>query len=397
MLKKVTKLALFVLVVASLFSPAGSAFAESGTIQKGISLVNHSSEPVKLWIGHAEPQDATGYIAPDDFTFAYAGLRYTDKNLYNELYLDDTVRVNAVKVSDVEPYPSYVSQSFAIKGWVDTIIVYYTMDGGLTIQITYLRDDAPPATTPDVPAPAPTVQDSGVHFSGLNGQVEILEPGAKDWRLVDLNDVIPVGAHIRTDEDSTCVLSFADMSTFVLKPESELIITAPPGPESKLKVLGGAIWANVKKMVKDGSMDIEMNQAVCGIKGTTFVLEETGTSSTVKVIEGTVQVTSKAYGAVATLVDGKTIAATNDGFGVLGDFDTAAATAAWNAIIAGVENIAPSAPVPGTDTTSSPLSAVTDTVKDAVSGLPVVPIAVGAGIVVVLAVVVVSRAGKKKK
>ncbi len=41
-----------------------------------------------------------------------------------------------------------------------------------------------------------------------------------------------------------------------------------------------------------------MNQAVAGIKGTTFVCEETGSKSTLKVLEGVVNLTSKKTGKV---------------------------------------------------------------------------------------------------
>jgi len=126
------------------------------------------------------------------------------------------------------------------------------------------------------------LKDSGAAFSGLTGQVEILVPGAKDWKLVKLDTIMPVGSHIRTQEDSTAILSFPDMSTFVLKEDSEVIITTPPEKESKLSLIAGNIWVNVKKMVYEGSMEIEMNQAVAGIKGTTFIAEENGNTSTLK-------------------------------------------------------------------------------------------------------------------
>lgn len=137
--------------------------------------------------------------------------------------------------------------------------------------------------------------DSGVRFSGLNGQVEVA-PGADDtaWSLAKMNTVLNVHDHVKTDEDSSAVLSFADMSTFVLKAESEIIISSPPDKDSKVTVERGSIWVNVKKMVKDGSMDIEMNQAVAGIKGTNITCSTDGTEDRIQVLRGMAAVLIKA-------------------------------------------------------------------------------------------------------
>lgn len=194
----------------------------------------------------------------------------------------------------------------------------------------------------EAPAPAPTPpmkndkaaadksldpNDSGCRFSGMTGQVEVLFPGADDWKLAKLDTVIPIGTHIKTQEDSSAILSFSDMSTFVLKPESEVVADSPPGPESKLKLVAGNIWANIKKMVLDGSMSIEMNQAVCGIKGTTFVCEGKNNGiSTLKVIEGKVEFTAKADGKRIMVEGGYMVSADQKGLGILEKFDTAKET-----------------------------------------------------------------------
>lgn len=288
-----------------------------------------------------------------------------------------------MKVGDVEPYTTHISQNFQIKGWLDSIAVQYTAGGNLELKVTYTKTET--STTSVSTALTPTTQDSGVHFSGLNGQVEILLPGAKDWQLAKINSIMPVGTHIRTDEDSSCVLSFSDMSMFVLKAESELVVNSPPEKDSKIQVVRGTIWANVKKMIKDGSMDIEMNQAVCGIKGTTLICEETvDGSSAVKVIEGTVQVNEKAHGAIASLTDGQTITANRYGFGAIKPFDAIDETTVWEAI--------------RTDAVTN--SANTNDTKAASaigSSFPVLPVAIGGGVVVIIALgIAVTRSRKKQ-
>jgi hypothetical protein len=83
------------------------------------------------------------------------------------------------------------------------------------------------------------------------------------------------------------------MTTFKMKPESEIILSSSPKNESKLNLIAWKILINVKRMLKDWTMDVEMSQAVAWIKGTIFELEETWTESKLKVFEWTVEFTSK--------------------------------------------------------------------------------------------------------
>lgn len=52
-------------------------------------------------------------------------------------------------------------------------------------------------------------------------------------------------------------------------------------------------------------MEVEMVTVCAGIKGTTFVCEETGSKSTLKVLEGKVNLTSKITGKVITVNAGE--------------------------------------------------------------------------------------------
>jgi len=56
---------------------------------------------------------------------------------------------------------------------------------------------------------------------------------------------LPVGTRIKTGLDSSAVLSFTDMSYFVMKPSTEVILSSPSKKESKIKLAAGNIWANV--------------------------------------------------------------------------------------------------------------------------------------------------------
>ncbi|MDK2801178.1 MAG: hypothetical protein PWQ70_2797 [Clostridiales bacterium] len=136
-------------------------------------------------------------------------------------------------------------------------------------------------------------KDSGVRFSDLWGDVQIRHGDDRlAWDFGGLDMVICEGDHIRTGPDSGCIISLPDLTTFHMKPNSELIIVTSSEQENKLKLLAGKIIANVKKMIEDGSMDVEMSEAVAGIKGTTFVIEENGVDSILKVLEGKVELSS---------------------------------------------------------------------------------------------------------
>ena len=182
-----------------------------------------------------------------------------------------------------------------------------------------------------------TLEDSGAAFSDVFGQVEVSIPrpdgtfDEESWDLAKLDGkTLPVGTHIKTSEKSGGIISFADMTTFTLKPETEIVLSSPSAKDSAIKILWGNLMVNVKKMMKDGSMEVEMSQAVAGIKGTTFILEETGDTSTLKVIEGTVSYISKTTDDTEMVNSGETITATKDGLGQKLSFDVETENKRWD-------------------------------------------------------------------
>ena len=157
--------------------------------------------------------------------------------------------------------------------------------------------------------------DSPARFIGVKGQVEFSHDGI-EWRIAKTDSVLQEGDHIKTAEDAFALLSFGDMSVLEVKPESHIVLAGKSESESKLKLVLGHIWVNVKKMIKDGSMEVDSSQAVCGIKGTTFELWETGVrkSSIIKVTEGVVAFRNKNTGQTVDVGAGQTVSATPAGF-----------------------------------------------------------------------------------
>ena len=122
------------------------------------------------------------------------------------------------------------------------------------------------------------------------------EKGEDAWdeaEMVTFRTVIHEFDVIKTWHDSGTVIGHADMSTFTMGPNTTIMIAPPPEQESMVKLVLGNIWINAKKMLKDGSMDIEMNQAIAGARGTKFRCIENGYISEVQVYEGIVEIISK--------------------------------------------------------------------------------------------------------
>ena len=150
--------------------------------------------------------------------------------------------------------------------------------------------------------------DSHIRFNDLYGEVS-LRPNWKGdyaYEYATLDTPIYECYRIRTEEESGAILGLEDMSTYVLKPESQLII-CPKEPEvSKLKMIVGCMWANVKKMTEKGYVE-EMSQCTSGVNGTIYAVEETGKESKVWLFAGKVTVTNKKTKKATVLQPGQNI------------------------------------------------------------------------------------------
>lgn len=85
-------------------------------------------------------------------------------------------------------------------------------------------------------------------------------------------------------------------------------------------------------MMKDGSMIQEMSQAAASIKGTTLILNETGTESTVKVIEGTVEFKLLDSSKSVLVYKGESVTASKNGLSGKTIFNPMEELKSWEAI-----------------------------------------------------------------
>ena len=94
--------------------------------------------------------------------------------------------------------------------------------------------------------------DSKIRFNDLYGEVSIRPDAEEDdaYEFAELDTIIYEDDRIRTKEESGAILGLEDMSTFVIKPESILIIHSEEENETKMEMLAGRIIGNVKKMAE---------------------------------------------------------------------------------------------------------------------------------------------------
>jgi|GEM_PF-2355663 len=166
-----------------------------------------------------------------------------------------------------------------------------------------------------------SLEDSGARFSSMTGEVETRHENDTAWEYAKLDTVLYVLDHVKTGEESGAIVGFADLSTYLMKEESEIVITTPPKKNSKIGLVYGNIKANIKKMMTEGTMEVEMSQAIAGARGTRFILTETGTESKVEVTEGTVSFRSKTTGNEVLVTAGEAVVATAAGLGEKTTFD----------------------------------------------------------------------------
>ncbi len=184
--------------------------------------------------------------------------------------------------------------------------------------------------------------DSGARFSSISKVVDIFPHSNPDnMRSATMHSILCVNDHVLTGEESSAIVTLADLSTITLKEESEIVIESPPKEKSRLEVLGGRLKMNIKKVLAGEDIEVKSNLATIGIKGTTFILDIDETHSTLEVLEGTVEFTSTATGKKELVTDSETVTADSAGLSQKTTFDAEAETKNWPEIKSEKNNPAP--------------------------------------------------------
>lgn len=172
--------------------------------------------------------------------------------------------------------------------------------------------------------------DSGVRFSDLHGEVTVRPDTKEDaWELAEMASVLNERDHVKTEYNSGAILSMTDMTTFVMKPESEIVLSAPGGQDSKIALVAGNVWVNVKKMVTNGTMEIEMSQAVAGIKGTNITCSTSHGEDRIQVLRGIAEVLIKESREKVTVKEGEELVVKSGGKTEKVEIDVSAEQKKW--------------------------------------------------------------------
>lgn len=153
--------------------------------------------------------------------------------------------------------------------------------------------------------------DSKIRFNDLYGEVKIRPNSEEDdsYWVAELDTVIYEDDRIKTEEESGAILGLEDLSTYVIKPESVIIIHNKDGNINKLEILAGDIWGNIKKSIKGDSIEMEMSQCVAGLKGTIIRLHQSKDRilNRIDVVKGLAEVRSKINGNIYHVPAGKSL------------------------------------------------------------------------------------------
>ena len=178
--------------------------------------------------------------------------------------------------------------------------------------------------------PSDSTTDSGKRFNDYNGYVSVYPcDDDEDEKIAEIDMVLHRSDTIITHEDSFADIAIPNYGNFHMGPESKVFIDYSSGKRDLIKLVTGKIKANVEELIEDGTMTVEMSQAVAGIKGTIFIVEETGTGSTLKVIEGLVEFTSNSTGKSEMIGTGESITATSEGLQKKETFDIEKEKKVW--------------------------------------------------------------------
>ena len=168
-----------------------------------------------------------------------------------------------------------------------------------------------------------------VRFGDLHGEVNVKRYDEDDdcYVYCDLNTPLRHGDVIKVLPKSGAILSFSDMTSVVLKEDTIVVLDIANESQSKIGVVAGRIWINLKKMVNDGTMEVEMAQAVAGIKGTIISANVTEEGDEIYLFTSSATVTSRITGEIVNLKPGQMALVDDSGEIHVDDFDIEAEAA----------------------------------------------------------------------
>lgn len=151
------------------------------------------------------------------------------------------------------------------------------------------------------PAPARVVH--------VQGEVFVQQP-ASAWVDAQTGDELVIGSRLRTHDDSSATLRFADDSTLMLEANSEIHMDrltrhGETGMvDSRLNLYSGAARSSVKKREPQTQFQITTPSAIAAVRGTEFRVSATANSMQGEVFNGEIYIVEPTHDDRSTLAEG---------------------------------------------------------------------------------------------
>ncbi|MCK4778517.1 MAG: FecR domain-containing protein, partial [Actinomycetia bacterium] len=117
------------------------------------------------------------------------------------------------------------------------------------------------------------------------------------WEAAEMGTGISKGDMVKSGAGSFCDIQVGDASVFRVKENTEIAMKnlyydhATGQENSRIKISVGKLLVKPKKLLKTSSFEVETPSAVCGVRGTKFMIEASEDSTTkIVVSEGKVKV-----------------------------------------------------------------------------------------------------------
>lgn len=131
----------------------------------------------------------------------------------------------------------------------------------------------------------------------IQGNVQVLEGGAKDWETGVEGQVLESGDEVKTGYNSQATLMMesdtsAHLSANTDMKVDQIVANDTGGFFSRLQVFAGNLLADVKKHLEEShsTFEVEANGVVCGVRGTAFDVTSHEGTAQVATYEGSVGV-----------------------------------------------------------------------------------------------------------
>lgn len=135
----------------------------------------------------------------------------------------------------------------------------------------------------------------------IDGEVSVLSTGA-DWRNAELGDEVRTADSIRTGKGASCDVGFGPFGLIRLGADSTVeiktVLLSSERKVASVRLAAGSVACKVAKLSGNDRFEVRTQSAVCGVRGTEFLVkEQPGRPTRVAVREGSVAVLPPSFDA----------------------------------------------------------------------------------------------------